>query len=262
MTPVLALALIQDSIAWRATFKDACEEAVRARKLVMLSVGDPADPLTKKVSTDVMTAPIVAKVAEKFVPVAADMSKDLSLSHRYKSPGRPVIYFVDGEGAVRGHVFGPLEPSLFVRLAEAIDDVWRRHDALEFRAKGRPTDTDRAKLGFSFAMRLDRDRAMGNLAEISTRFRFSELELAWTALAQAEMIAGRSDRSVEAWLKLESLTRDPLLKSAARLGAGMAWKTDRPKEAMAKFKLVASSPDTAAIDRWIAETLLAQMESH
>lgn len=171
----------------------------------------------------------------------------------------PSLAFLDGNGNPCGFLIGPVSSHLAAKWTQTVRDVWKRHDALEFRVKGRPGDRDRALFGFSLAARLDLPRAQSMLASLDMRRPTLESELAWFNLAQAYWVRKQDQKALEAFGKLRSIQTSDLVRSAARIRWASLVTQDKPQDAREELQDVLKSSDLEPAEKAYAQALLDQL---
>jgi len=257
LSAILMLALSQDTVAWLHQSDQVYETADRERKLVLIMEPCSDSEIAAK-EESFFDDPKVVKATGRFV-----CTKRLRMaSTPYGTDQLPggTLRFLDKDRNVRGLAYAPMDPDLFAKWCEGVDAAWRKHDSLVFRSKGRLTYEDSARLAFSYALRGQTDQASTLLASIPVGRRVDESEFALMALALAYATAKNDADATTTWLKLESMTRSPVLQSAARTGAATNMVIKRPKEAFVKFKVVLASKDSPATDKWWADLNLKRLK--
>lgn len=196
---------------------------------------------------DVLTDRRVRNAVAQFVPVKASFPEGKDAFTKYRVLGTPIIYVVDADGEVVGHVSGPLDPGLLVKLLDEI-----RRLAKPAPPAGKPTVDDALRLAYRFKL----DEAKSIFAALEKDRGVASRDLAHVAmtLGQAQLFKMKFADADTSFQRGLELALDPMQRSAIMSGLAstlmMTRKNDRAK---AVFEAIAREPKFPAIDRWCAE---------
>lgn len=256
---LLLVALQDPAIAWQPSLSAAIKRAGDDRGLALVSYRAPNDALCDEFVAKVLRDTSVVTISKKFACVDQILEEARPVKDGLVIASLPVVYFLDGEEKVMGHFFGSPSADMFAKWMEAVEDVWKRHDTLVFRSRGHLSERDTARLGFSFALRLETERAKSRLVLLPRTYKSEEVDFAYLALAQAEFIKGRRDRAVENWAFLETNSRSREARSWAKYWIGVTWMQDKPKGAATKFEELLKTDDAPVGAKWCASYQLAKI---
>lgn len=241
-----ALALFgQSSTEWQSDLKAALSKAETEDKLVLVFESAAGDELSEKV-LQVLTQEGTAKGLSSFILVK-------------KAGTRALIRLCDKDGAPRGNLPAPFTPEIVSAWAKIAHDVWKKHEMLVFRSKGRPDEASTCKLAFSLAARLQNSEARAQLEHVLSSRDSEEANLATLQLACSYEAERAQGQAADMWARLETRTRDTSLRALATVHLALIWKLDRPEQAKARFKAVAESQEAPEILKWFARKQLDQM---
>jgi|GEM_PF-4123802 len=249
-----------DAIDWQPSLDLTLKKAEDNRRLAMVLFQATDDPLSIKLTNEVCSDSRVIKSSKRFVSFRSELKATQTTSRGYAVSSTPILYFVDSDGNVQGHLLGLFDPDFFVKWSDAVGDVWKKHDSLVFRSRGRLSDRDSGRLAFSYALRLETEKAKSLLAVLPGNLRLEEIEYAWIALAQAYTIKRDEASAVDSWARLEALSRSPEFRGLAKYGMAVLWMPTRPKDALAKFKEVDGMAEVPAMTKWCAEYQMKLLE--
>ncbi|MBS1724373.1 MAG: hypothetical protein JSS66_15635 [Armatimonadetes bacterium] len=249
---LFALALAQVHLDWGNDFGAMRNSAKNNHGLGLFQAGALDSPLAKLVESSTLEDQAVV-ASLKGVALARNPEQGL----RFADPDSPTFVFIDGEGAIVGVARGALPPGLLRDWVKAVKDVWQSHDALIFRAKGRPSDSDLVRLATYYASSLLPDLA-ANCLGLAQKARPEEREMAWFCQAQALTYLRKGDRAADAWLSVEKEGKSPAMNSVARINLALLWRDTRHEDAVGQLKTVAGSQTSSEFDKKVADYWLSK----
>lgn len=242
------LAFFQDS----PSLNDAVEAAEKARSLAIVR-------LVESSAAPEWADPLWIKSREGLPTVTLKLESKVWLG--WDIPDLPTLAFLNGQRQPRGFVVGPVSVPLLVKWTNLVREVDRRHEALEFRAKGRLGEKDTALLALSFASRLEVSRAPAFLSTLDLKRPLLETEAAWFALGQAYWIKRQDSLAQEAFGHLRAPRTSDLFRNASRIRYAAIVSKNRPDEAKEELRAVLRSEAVDTIDRDYAQKLLDNLGS-
>ena len=245
------LASIQDPLTWEASLDKAFDAASGKRGLVVYWLRGGDDDVDAKWGSTVST-PEVTKALEPFVRYKEVVDSKKKNHRGYAVPHCPAFLFLDSDGKVMGQYQGLCEPLFLTKWTNTVHEVWRKHNSLVFRARGLMSERDSARLAFSWASRLETDKAKSRLAALQSGAKSEEADMAWMALALAWESKNDLQRALECWTQLEVLTRSPETKAMAKCGIGDLIIESRPQQAKEKYAEVEAMNDVSSVLKWRA----------
>lgn len=195
---------------------------------------------------EVLTDPRVQSAVAQFVPVKVSFPEGKDAFMKYRVIGTPVIYVVDPEGAVVGHISGPLDPALLVTLLDEIRRLAKPAPAI-----AKPTVDGALRLAYRFkteeakamfpALQKDRSVASRDLAHVAF------------TIGQAAMFGMKYADAATWFEKGLDFAIEPMQRSALMSGLASVLMSSKGDRAKALFEAIAREPKFPAIDRWCAE---------
>ena len=195
----------------------------------------------------------------QFVPLKASLEKETLVWKGLDSATLPTIYFLNEHGDVRGHFVGLCSPEFLAKWFKLTEDTFKKHDSLVFRSRGRLNTLDSARLAFSWAMRLEPDRAKSRLIELQTNRMTEEVGMATLAMGEAFLLKRDVARASEAFASVEGNSRETEFRVIAKLHIASILSRDKPEQALEKLKKIARLDDIPIILKWTADQMASEI---
>ena len=206
---------------WEADLKQAEKRAATERQLIVMQITEAGDKFA-------------------IVLPKALIAPGFAFS---KSGPKSRIELWDSDERVMGRIISPFTPEFAESWFKTADRVWRHHDALVFRSKGRMDDQSTLDLVFSYACRGETEKAAQWVGHIPSDKPLEGADLTLAIYAMALEWSNSADRAAEAYQRLELRTKNPEFKALAWIGEARMWRLDRRDDAILSLKKASSARD-------------------
>ncbi len=261
LTSVLLFALcasgFSQTIAWKESLNDAKKASAASKKLILLEFYGETCFFCQKMDSDVYTNKKVVDAVGKFVPVKVQPAYNAELAKKYKLIGTPIMYILDENEKIWGHISGPVDPDYFIKLLNEIAELKRDVQKIKSDAERKGDVESLARLALSQAYQCDLDAAKATFGKAVEKSKGSKNDLAAHAgmvLGQAMAFQGRLRESEPFFSKAHELVKDSVETSMIRSWLGSYYMIlGKKDEAIKYFDMVVRMKGSTEIDRWCAD---------
>lgn len=210
-----------------------------------------------KMDTDVYTDKSVVQALAQFVPLKVQPNQAPELVKKFRILGTPMIYIVDADEKVWGHLNAPVEPFYFNRLVKEIAQLKKDYPKYLRMKEKEHTAESLSLLATTQAYQLNLEAASATLDKaitLNNRKLNDTLAHAAFIVAQGYLFATKIKQCEPIYKIAQEYVVDSVELSAIRSSLGAIYMiTGKRMAAIRYFELVLRTPGATIIDRWCAE---------